>query len=215
MQVSPQTSTTYTFHVSGLGGNGQCQTSVMVNNNPPPPPPPPPPPSDHPTCTLTGEPPQITAGAQVTLSWTTHNATHVMFSGAQGGGVPPNGSFNVFPTVTTSYEIVASNDAGDSVTCIATVVVTNPSNKSRSTSPARGARSTYSISLQPFVSTTRCRRRSPPTRRICSRSSRRYSLRNGNRKTFRDTRTRPRRGRSGIAASNRYGRACGGSLAST
>lgn len=57
------------------------------------------------------------------LSWSSQNATSVVFAGANGGPVDLNGSFSVSPTMTTTYEIVASNDNNQQVICDTTVKV--------------------------------------------------------------------------------------------
>jgi hypothetical protein len=114
--VSPAYTTTYTLTVTGAGGAATCDTTVTVNN-------PPPPPQYPPACTLTSNPMEINSGEGSVISWTSQNATSVVFNGSQGGPVNLNGSFTVYPTVTTTYQIVASNDAGQQVTCNATVTV--------------------------------------------------------------------------------------------
>jgi len=67
-------------------------------------------------------PSTITAGQSSTLQWGTSNATTVTISGL--GSVPLSGSQPVFPTVTTTYTLTATN-ATSNQTLTATVVV-NP-----------------------------------------------------------------------------------------
>jgi hypothetical protein len=66
---------------------------------------------------------EINSGDTSTLTWTSQNATSVVFAGASGGPVDLNGSFSVSPTMTTTYQIVVSNDSGAQITCDTTVKV--------------------------------------------------------------------------------------------
>ncbi len=94
---------------------------------PPPPPvvePPPPAPPPKPEVTLSAEPSSIERGESATLKWSSTNATSATLS--QGiGAVPPRGSREIFPTQSTSYEIIAKG-AGGEATASARVEVRVP-----------------------------------------------------------------------------------------
>ena len=84
---------------------------------PPPPPPevaPPPPPPPKPEVTLSAEPSSIERGKSATLKWSSKNATSATLN--QGiGAVPPSGSREVFPTQSTSYEIIVKGAGGEAM----------------------------------------------------------------------------------------------------
>ncbi len=93
----------------------------------PPPPPPPPPaaaPTPAPTATLTANPSTITPGQSVVLNWSTTDATSVTIDN-NIGTVNANGTQNVTPTATTTYNLVARGDGGSSEAS-ATVTVNQP-----------------------------------------------------------------------------------------
>ena len=69
---------------------------------------------------FTASPSSVTPGQQVTLSWTTQNATSVTITGVNGTQ-PASGSTTVAPTQTTSYQLTATGPGG---TAVATVGVT-------------------------------------------------------------------------------------------
>jgi peptidoglycan-associated lipoprotein len=77
---------------------------------PPPPAATAPPPTPAPTAQITATPTQISAGDQVTLSWSTTDATSANISGL--GDVPTSGTKTVTPSATTSYHLVARGDGG-------------------------------------------------------------------------------------------------------
>ena len=87
---------------------------------PPPPPPPevePPPPPPRPEVTLSAEPSSIERGKSATLKWSSTNATSATLN--QGiGAVPPSGSREVFPTQSTSYEIIAKGAGGEAMASV-------------------------------------------------------------------------------------------------
>ena len=93
----------------------------------PPPPPPPPPaaaPTPAPTASLTASPSTITPGQSVVLNWSTTDATSVTIDN-NIGTVNANGTQNVTPTATTTYNLVARGDGGSSEAS-ATVTVSQP-----------------------------------------------------------------------------------------
>lgn len=73
-----------------------------------------------PTATLTASPEAIEAGQTSILNWRTTNATSVSIDGI--GPVPSNGTQNASPSSSTTYHLIAKNDAGQ--TAEATVRVT-------------------------------------------------------------------------------------------
>ena len=88
----------------------------------PPPPPPPPPPA--PTASLTANPNTIQAGQASTLTWRTDYATDVTID--QLGKVDPTGSRAVTPTESTTYHLVARNDAGTQEATARITVISSP-----------------------------------------------------------------------------------------
>ncbi len=100
--VTPATTTTYTFTATGPGGTATATVTVTVNPAPPPP-----------TVTLSSNASGVMPGQEITLSWTSSNATSVVINSTVGpspGGVTPvaSGSVDVTPTATTSYTAVAT-----------------------------------------------------------------------------------------------------------
>jgi peptidoglycan-associated lipoprotein len=93
-----------------------------VKATPPPPQPTPPPPAKPVIASFTAEPSSIEAGQSSTLRWSTQNATSATI-GQGVGTVPVNGSRQVFPTQTTTYELSVSGPGGsDNRTATVTVV---------------------------------------------------------------------------------------------
>ena len=114
VSVSPTVTTTYTYTATGDGGSATAQATVIVN--PPPPPP---------TVTLSVSPAAIVAGQDITLTWTSTNATSVVIDNnvgavqqVSGGSVVPH----QLPTQTTTYTATATGD-GQQATATATVTV--------------------------------------------------------------------------------------------
>ncbi len=118
---------------SGVGDAG----GGFVFFNPPPPPTPlcppgsdrygggrcvtPPPPAPRPSCTIKAEPSLIYVNQDPILSWTWQNATSASID--QGiGPVTVNGTYSVFPSVTTTYTMTVSGPGG-TATCQTTVQV--------------------------------------------------------------------------------------------
>src|SRR5438874_2337952 len=100
----------------------------------PPPPPPPPPAATTPTTpsapqrpvinSFTAEPSTIERGQAATLSWSISNATDMTID-QNLGAVQSQGTRQVFPSVTTTYTLIA-NGPGGSDTKTATVTVSSP-----------------------------------------------------------------------------------------
>lgn len=110
LSVSPTTTTTYTLTASNSTSTQSSTATVVVAS----------PQVQILTCTAT--PMNIIQGESATIVYATVNATSVTVSPSVGS-VPPNGSFVVSPTSTTSYTITATN-AGGSTTCSVSVQVT-------------------------------------------------------------------------------------------
>ena len=106
--VSPTSSTTYTFVVTGPGGTVKtCAVTISVE-------------TPAPSCAITPSTVSIASGGSTTISWSTAGATSVTLNGS---AVPVVGSQTVSPQSTTSYTIVASNQYGSQITCTSVVNV--------------------------------------------------------------------------------------------
>lgn len=75
-------------------------------------------------CALSGSPATIKFGESARLNWSSIHARDVVIS-PDIGIVGPNGSIDVSPLVTTSYEIVATNADGDDARASVTIGVTD------------------------------------------------------------------------------------------
>jgi peptidoglycan-associated lipoprotein len=75
-----------------------------------PPPPPPPPAPAAPTAAISVSPDTIQKGQSATLTWQTSNATDVSVDGI--GAVQPNGSQQVSPSDSTTYNLTAKGAGG-------------------------------------------------------------------------------------------------------
>ncbi|HVV39049.1 MAG TPA: hypothetical protein VHD31_01865 [Candidatus Paceibacterota bacterium] len=122
---------TSAFALGSGGGDGGCCGGSSSSSYTPPPPsgggsytPPPPPPPPAPTCSLYVTPTQVEQGGNVTITWSTSNASSVSLSG--WGNVSSSGSqtdYNLYSSKT--YTLVATGNGG-SVTCSKTVTVKQP-----------------------------------------------------------------------------------------
>ena len=130
-QVTPSTTTTYTLHASGAGGDSQATALVTVGAAQ--------------AFMFTATPAQITPGQQTTLSWNAANETGVTIDN-NVGTFPAVGSIVVTPTMTTTYNATATGAAG-SMTAQTRVVVSSTGIESFTASPAEigpGATATLS-----------------------------------------------------------------------
>ncbi len=100
VQVTPSAigPTIYTYTVTGPGGTATAQATVTVT-----------PLGPAPTISLQATPAAVIAGQPVTLTWSSNNATSVAIE-PNPGGVQPNGTGTVFPTVTTTYTATATGN---------------------------------------------------------------------------------------------------------
>jgi hypothetical protein len=109
--VSPTTTTTYTLTATNQFGSVTAMTTVTVVSIPPP------------TITSFTASPTTSAGpgAKITLTCDTQNATNTNIAGAMFFAA--NNTFPVFPTVTTTYTCIATNQIGQAVQASVQVVV--------------------------------------------------------------------------------------------
>ena len=112
--VSPQTTTTYVL--TATNANGQIQAAVTVNVG-----------SVMITSFSANPIFSGAAGAPVTLSWTTTNATSVTLVGGDitspPANLPVNGSYTVSPTSNVTYTLIAYGPGGASVSAVTFVYV--------------------------------------------------------------------------------------------
>jgi OmpA family/PKD domain len=110
--VSPAQTTTYTLTAVNASGQIQANTTVTVGQVQ--------------IISFTANPPtSMAAGAPVTLSWTTTNATSVILTGAD---IPPqtlpvNGSLVVNPITNSTYTLTAYGPGGQTVSSTISVFV--------------------------------------------------------------------------------------------
>ncbi len=111
--VHPGVTTTYTLTVKNSAGvEKTCATTITVTKVP-----------TSPVCeSFSASPRVIERGERSTLSWTTKNAISVAISHGIGS-VSKNGSINVSPTRTTTYELTVYGNKGSEVSCHTTVIV--------------------------------------------------------------------------------------------
>ncbi len=115
--VSPSVTTTYTLTAVGNGGQVTCTATITVvpPNQPEPP-----------VCELSISPSSITRGGSATLNWSTSRVkTGTVFINQGIGGVNATGNRSVSPNQTTTYTLTAEGNNGQTVTCSATVTVSD------------------------------------------------------------------------------------------
>ncbi len=88
----------------GLAATVACHHTVAKNQ------PNPPPAQPAPTVALSANPANIDRGQATTLSWQTSNATDINIQNL--GTVPASGSRTIYPTDSTTYELVAKGPGG-------------------------------------------------------------------------------------------------------
>jgi OmpA family/K319L-like, PKD domain len=109
--VSPAQTTTYTLTATNANGSQNATTTVVVVT---------------PQPMISGcyaTPANITAGESATVNFSTTNVSGVTVTPSVGN-VPNSGNFVVSPTATTTYVIVGTGLAGQTVSCSVTVTVT-------------------------------------------------------------------------------------------
>ena len=105
-----KSNTTYTMTVTGAGGTKTCKVTVTVKPKP--------------SCTITANPSTVDKGGNVTLSWTTKNASSASISGI--GTVGLNGSYTVSNLQSSKTYTMTVSGNGTTATCKATVKVNEP-----------------------------------------------------------------------------------------
>ncbi len=114
IQVTPATTTTYTITATNQFGSSTATTTVTVNVIPLPV-----------ITSFTANPATSTgAGSRVTLTCNTQYAVNVNINGAMF--LAANDTLAVFPTTTTNYTCIATNQLGQTATANVTVVVPPP-----------------------------------------------------------------------------------------
>src|SRR5579859_3275035 len=98
-----------------LGGSGNSSTSGSGSGGG----------TSAPTAALTVTPASVQAGQSATLAWQTTNATDVSISNI--GAVQPNGSMQVTPTSSTTYQLTAKGPGGSQTASAALNVSAAPS----------------------------------------------------------------------------------------
>ena len=111
--------------VSLIGLTSGCKKKVAVA----PPPPPavqeaPPPAPKAPSASITAEPSVVEPGQQVTVKWSSTNATEATISGL--GSVAVEGSQEVRPARATTYELVAKGPGGSATASVTVSVMAPP-----------------------------------------------------------------------------------------
>jgi hypothetical protein len=111
--ITPANTTTYTGTATGPGGTVTCATTVTVTVVPP-----------APQCVLTVSPTSVVKGGTASLSWSGTNIASVIIDqgiGAKGA----TGSVNVSPESTTTYTGTFTATNGQTLSCSATLQITN------------------------------------------------------------------------------------------
>ncbi len=111
--VTPASTITYTGTVTGPGGTTTCAATITVSPTPP-----------VAQCVLTANPSSVVKGNSTTLSWSGTNIVSVILDqgiGAKGA----SGTVEVAPESDTTYTGTFTTTTGQSLSCSATVVVTN------------------------------------------------------------------------------------------
>jgi hypothetical protein len=112
--IVPRGAGTSTGSGSGSGGGSGGGTGGTT----------PPPPTPAPTETFTSNAGSVVAGSQVTLTWSTANATSCTASGGWSGSKATSGSQSVGPLSTNTSFVMACSGAGGSVSQSVAVTVT-------------------------------------------------------------------------------------------
>jgi hypothetical protein len=120
---------TYILTVNGTGGTSTCAVTIPVGTTS----------TNAPTCTLNASSTNVSTNGSTVLSWNTTNATNVYLTNV--GSVATSGSYNVYPTSGTTYQLTATG-AGGTTTCTQTVTV-NGTNSGYNGLP------TCSLAIQP------------------------------------------------------------------
>lgn len=93
--VNPQVTTNYTMTASNIGGTSSRSVTLVVN-----------PPV---VASITASPSTMLPGQSATLQWNVTGATLISIEPGIGD-VPASGSKTVYPTITTTYTLIASSE---------------------------------------------------------------------------------------------------------
>jgi hypothetical protein len=96
VQVTPDTSTTYTITATGSAGTATQQAVVAINA---------------PVVTLEADPTTVAAGQSAILTWSSTNAVTCSLA-PDIGAVDPSGTLSVSPAATTTYTLTATGPGG-------------------------------------------------------------------------------------------------------
>ena len=107
--VNPSSSTTYRLTATNAAGDSTTSEVTLTVNGPP-------------TVNFTASPTNINVGESSKLTWKTTNTIRVNIFGVITNG-PPNGSANVSPSDTTTYNITAFGPGGSTSKSTRVVVV--------------------------------------------------------------------------------------------
>ena len=109
--VTPTQTTTYTITISGPGGSASGNVVITVYQVP--------------TVEITADPSEIVQGQTATLTWSSTDA--VIASIDSGiGSVGLNGSYTLYPSVTTTYSITVTGPGGTATGSVNVVVIEPP-----------------------------------------------------------------------------------------
>ena len=117
IQVAPTATATYELTARGSGGTTQASAHVIVTTSPSPTP-------SVPTASLSVNPSTIQQGQSTKLTWNTTNAGNVTINGI--GTVRPQGSIQVAPTTTATYQLTARGSGGTTQVSAHVTVTTSP-----------------------------------------------------------------------------------------
>ena len=115
MIVSPTSTRSYDLVARGPGGRANASTTVTVTEPPPPPP--------VPTARISVAPSTIVRGECATLSWNSTDATKVTIDGRSEA---LDGSREVCPTSSQTYDMVATGPGGSATSSALLTVVAPP-----------------------------------------------------------------------------------------
>lgn len=111
--VEPQQTTTYTLVASGLGGDTIAEVTVTVIRPP--------------VVNFSANPATIESGEKSTLNWSTEETETVEIDQGIGSVDPLQGTYDVYPTETTTYTITATGPGGTATATAIVTVIAQPS----------------------------------------------------------------------------------------
>jgi hypothetical protein len=118
---------TYTAKVIVERATLQAEDRITINvSSPPPPPPPPPPPLPAPSVNLSSSRFSIDVGENITLSWSTNNATSCTASDDWSGSKSLSGTELISPAESSIYNLTCTGPGGTGSDSISITVVPTP-----------------------------------------------------------------------------------------